>query len=69
MLDRLEQGSREGTLDTAQVRMLGSIALRSLRLWKDALGRDGVGEQGLQGLKEAEARLAAKPAGSGGGEA
>ncbi len=56
MLDRLEQGSREGTLDQGQVRMLGSIALRSLRLWHLALkgnGQPGHGES----LLEAQAQL------------
>jgi len=38
VLDRLEQGSKEGTLDQAQMRMLGSIALRSYKLWLEALG-------------------------------
>lgn len=36
-LDKLEQGSREGTLDQAQIRLLGSIAMRSLGLWQEAL--------------------------------
>jgi len=33
VLDRLEEGS----LDQAQIRLLGSIATRSLGLWQDAL--------------------------------
>jgi hypothetical protein len=37
VLDKLEQGSNEGTLDQAQIRLLGSIATRSLGLWQDAL--------------------------------
>lgn len=37
VLDRLEEGSREGTLDQAQIRLLGSIATRTLGLWQDAL--------------------------------
>jgi len=37
ILDRLEDGSKEGTLDQAQIRLLGSIAMRSLGLWQDAL--------------------------------
>jgi hypothetical protein len=37
VLDKLEQGSREGTLDQAQIRLLGSIAMKSLGLWQEAL--------------------------------
>jgi hypothetical protein len=37
VLDKLEQGSKEGTLDQAQIRLLGSIATRALGLWQDAL--------------------------------
>ena len=37
VLDRLEEGSKEGTLDQAQIRLLGSIAMKSLGLWQDAL--------------------------------
>ena len=37
VLDRLEEGSREGTLDQAQIRLLGSIAMKSLGLWQEAL--------------------------------
>lgn len=37
VLDKLEQGSREGTLDQAQVRLLGSIVMRSLGLWQETL--------------------------------
>ncbi len=37
VLDRLEEGSKEGTLDQAQMRLLGSIAMRSLWLWQDSL--------------------------------
>ncbi len=36
-LDKLEQGSREGTLDQAQIRLLGSIVMRSLGLWQETL--------------------------------
>ena len=61
VVDRLEDGSKEGTLDSGQVRMLGSIALRSLRLWKEALGRVGDGGQALQTVRDVEARLAGKP--------
>ena len=37
VLDRLEDGSKEGTLDQAQIRLLGSIAMKSLGLWQEAL--------------------------------
>ena len=37
VLDKLEQGSKEGTLDQAQTRLLGSIATRSHALWQEAL--------------------------------
>jgi hypothetical protein len=38
-LDRLEQGIHDRTLDPGQVRMLGGLAVRSLRLWHEALGK------------------------------
>jgi len=37
VLDKLEQGSKEGTLDQAQIRLLGSIVTRSLGLWQETL--------------------------------
>ncbi len=37
VLDKLEQGCKDGTLDQAQIRLLGSIGIRSLGLWKDTL--------------------------------
>jgi len=37
VLDRLEQGSKEGTIDQAQIRLLGSIAMKTLGLWQEAL--------------------------------
>jgi len=33
VLDKLEEGSKEGSLDPAQARLYGSIATRSLCLW------------------------------------
>ncbi len=36
-LDKLEQGSTEGTLDQGQIRLLGSIVMRSLGLWQETL--------------------------------
>jgi hypothetical protein len=37
ILDRLEEGSKEGSLDQAQTRLYGSILTRSLCLWLEAL--------------------------------
>ncbi|TMI67259.1 hypothetical protein E6H11_09105 [Candidatus Bathyarchaeota archaeon] len=36
VLDKLEEGSKEGPLDPAQARLYGSIATRSLCLWLEA---------------------------------
>ena len=55
VLGRLEEGSRDRTLDQGQTRLLGSIALRALRLWQQVLA----GQQA--GLGPVETRvLAAK---------
>lgn len=60
VLEKLDQGSKDGTLDQAQTRMLGSIALRSLRLWHRVLqGNNGPGNA-ESGMLEAEARLERK---------
>jgi hypothetical protein len=37
ILEKLEQGSNEGTLDQAQTRLYSSIVMRSLSLWLEAL--------------------------------
>ena len=37
VLDKLEQGSKEGTLDQGQIRLFGSIVMRSLVLWQETL--------------------------------
>lgn len=37
ILDKLEEGSKEGSLDQAQTRLYGSILTRSLCLWLEAL--------------------------------
>lgn len=37
ILDKLEEGSKEGSLDQAQTRLFGSILTRSLCLWIEAL--------------------------------
>ena len=57
VLDRLEEGSKEGTLDQAQIRLLGSIAMKSLGLWQEALNprpRRGLRRE----ARETEERLA-----------
>jgi len=36
VLNKLEEGSKEGSLDPAQARLYGSIATRSLCLWLEA---------------------------------
>ena len=43
-LDRLEQGILDGSLDNSQIRMLGGLAVRTLRLWNEALGKQVVQE-------------------------
>lgn len=57
VLDKLEQGSKDHSLDQAQTRMLGSIALRSLRLWHEALRGDAQVGNGESDVLEAEAGL------------
>jgi hypothetical protein len=57
VMDRLEEGSKEGTLDQAQIRLLGSIAMKSLGLWQEALNprpRRGLRRE----ARETEERLA-----------
>jgi hypothetical protein len=57
VLDRLEEGSKEGTLDQAQIRLLGSIAMKSLGFWQEALNprpRRGLRRE----ARETEERLA-----------
>ena len=41
VLEKLEEGSREKTADAAQIRLLGGIALRVLRLWRQSLLEEG----------------------------
>jgi len=64
VLVRLEEGSKEGTLDQAQIRLLGSIAMKSLGLWQEALNprpRRGLRRE----AQEAEERLSKKIADKG----
>ncbi len=42
VLDNLEEGSRDKTLDQSQKRLLSSTASRLLRLWKNTLKDDGI---------------------------
>ncbi len=53
-VDRLEQGSRDGSLDQGQMRILGSLALRSLRLWKQSLGNRRLSKDDTRSKAEAE---------------
>lgn len=55
-LDRLERGIQEGTLDEAQIRMLGSLAVRAIRLWHEARGNQPIRESAA--LLNAETELA-----------
>jgi hypothetical protein len=65
VLDRLEEGSKEGTLDQAQIRLLGSIAMKSLGLWQEALNprpRRGLRRE----VREAEEQFSKQTADKGG---
>lgn len=59
MLERLEEGSREKTLDQGQTRLLSSTALKALRLWQQVLAT-GISpkKDGLDKIRLAEQRLA-----------
>jgi len=48
LMERLEEGSREKTLDQAQTRMLSSTALKALRLWQTVLDRSDGAEKDLE---------------------
>ena len=37
VLDKLEEGTKEGTLDQAQTRLYSSIVMRSIGLWMEAV--------------------------------
>ncbi len=54
VLDRLEEGSRDKTVDQAQLRLLGSIALRSLRLWQQVLTEGKVDQKNVKTFQSAE---------------
>ena len=55
-VDRLERGIQDGTLDQAQIRMLGSLAVRALRLWHEARGKQPIREDAA--FLSAETKLA-----------
>ena len=57
VLDKLEQGSKEGTLDQGQIRLLGSIVMRSLGLWHETLNPKP-GRRPRRELREIEDSLA-----------
>ena len=57
VLDKLEQGSKEGTLDQGQIRLLGSIVMRSLGLWQETLN-PRPGRRPRRELRETEDSLA-----------
>jgi len=54
-LDRIETGVKDGSLDQTQIRMIGSLALRSLRLWRETLGKRDAKKERIDSLT---ARLA-----------
>lgn len=56
VIERLEEGSRERTFSIAQVRLLGSLGLRALRLWQEAL-KDGRTTASIIELRQAENHL------------
>jgi len=53
VLDNLEEGSRDKTLDQGQKRLLSSIGSRLLRLWRITLKDDAVSQAAGQGRKMA----------------
>jgi hypothetical protein len=59
VIERLDEGSRERTFSIAQVRLLGSLGLRALRLWQEIL-RFGRATASITELREAENRLSQK---------
>jgi len=44
VLDTLEEGSRDKTLDQGEKRLLSSTGTRLLRLWRTALNDDGISQ-------------------------
>jgi len=60
ILDRLESGTQEKMIDQAQARMLSSIALRSLKLWRDAYTTTGISGRTVRGIAKIETKLDAQ---------
>ena len=56
VLDKLEQGCKDGTLDQAQIRLLGSIGMRALELWQETLNPPP--RRSSRKLEEAAAQIA-----------
>ena len=56
VLDKLEQGCKDGTLDQAQIRLLGSIGMRALGLWQETLNPSS--RRSSRRLEEAAAEIA-----------
>jgi len=59
VIGRLDEGSKERTLGIAQIRLLGSLGLRALRLWQETL-RDGRAIPSITEVKDVENRLSQK---------
>jgi len=53
VLDNLEEGSRDRTLDHGQKRLLSSTGSRLLRLWRSTLKDDAVSQAAGQGREMA----------------
>ncbi len=51
VLDNLEEGSRDKTLDQGQKRLLSSTGSRLLRLWRSTLKDDAVSQGAAQARK------------------
>lgn len=47
-LDRLEEGTRERMMDAKETRLMGSLALRSMRLWQEVLRDNRRDERGME---------------------
>ena len=57
ILDRLETGTQEKMIDQAQARMLSSIALRSMKLWRDVYTSPRITGRIVQGVTKIENEL------------
>ncbi|HZD12908.1 MAG TPA: hypothetical protein VE177_05250 [Candidatus Binatus sp.] len=56
VLDNLEEGSRDRTLDQGEKRLLNSIGVRLLRLWR-SVQREGASEKTEQDLARVDGLL------------